>query len=474
MQQKVIKRVISFSLFLLIPVMLFAGVYGFVWWKVSEVADSFARDISPFVAMEYKKVHIDLAEAEVGLLDLSFVPSGMEGEIDLQSVIVKAPSWGFLLEAGETLSKGEFPESFNIDVKGLDINMQSGYVQDWGRMATDVQRQAGHGYDTLGCGKLQFFSVADIRKMGYSRLRSDISIQYGFDKTDRQLNFDIQSKTAQMADMSMSMDVQVSSDTLNMQTIVFAQPQLKRIETRFYDRGYNAKRSNYCADLNKESVDLYRQRYAGLFRQRLEYEGWDIPEPVLDAMDGLNNPGGSIYLRVDLPQGFGVQSMALVQSPTDLIDALSPYVEFNGKPILLDGIAWSEPDPEGQRLLHELQLVEDVRKEVDGGDLVLGEDLASKEVGESVADKVHPDRRQVRRPRVNKEGKSFQEVDMPILSSHLGEPVILFTYFGRKVQGKLISVTDKVVTVEHRLIDGRGTATYPISRDKIQSARLYY
>ncbi len=473
MQKKMIKRVASLTMLILIPVILFAGVYGFVWWKVSQAADSFAKDVSPFVEMTYKQIHIDLAEAEVGLREMSFTPSGMEGEIGLQSVTVKAPSWGFLLELEEKLSKGELPESFNIDVKGLDINMQSGYMQDWGRMATDMQRQAGPGYDTLGCGDLQFFSVADIRKMGYSRLRSDVAIQYYFDKTDRQLNFDMQSKTAQMADMSLSLDVQVASDTLNMQTIVFAQPQLKRIETRFYDRGYNIKRNNYCADLNKESMELYRERYAGLFRKQLAYEGWTIPEPLFVALDGLNNPGGSMYLRVDMPQGFGMQSMALVQKPTDLIDALSPYVEFSGKPVQLDGVSWSEPDPEGQRLLHELRLGDNSADQPETSDLVLGEEAETVQPQQDLA-VVESYRTESRRMRVEKSGKSFKDVEMPKLVSHLGEPVILYTYFGRKVQGKLISVTDKVVTVEHRLIDGRGTATYPIARDKIQSARLYY
>ena len=71
-------------------------------------------------------------------------------------------------------------------------------------------------------------------------------------------------------------------------------------------------------------------------------------------------------------------------------------------------------------------------------------------------------------------GKSFKSVDVPMLSGHLGKPVILYTYFGRKVEGRLVSVKNNIVTVEHRLVSGRGTATYPIAADKIQSVKLYY
>jgi hypothetical protein len=473
MQNKLIKRVATLLSIILIPVLLFAGVYGFVWWKVSEFADDFSRDISPFAEMKYKQIHIDLAEAEVGLRGMNFTPTGMEGDIGLESVILKAPSWGFILSLEEKLSQGELPEEFNVDIKGLDIDLKSGYMQDWGRMASDVQRQAGPGYDTLGCGKLQYFSVADMRKMGYSRIRSDLSVQYSFDAVDKKLNFDMQSKTTNMADMSISMDIGVASDTLNMQTIVFAQPELKRVETRFYDRGYNKRRSTFCADLNKESVADYRLRYAELFNQRIAYDGWTIPESLLSALDSLNKPGGSMYFRVDLPQGFGMQSMAMVQSPVDLIDALNPYVEFNGKPVVLDGVSWSEPDPDGRRLLHELETGDSVEGDDQEG-LVLGEKLEPEEIVEAEAPVYEKGPSYSRNKSIKKAAKSFKTVELPKLSSHIGEPVILYTYFGRKVQGKLITVTEKVVTVEHRLIDGRGTATYPIARNKIETARLYY
>ncbi|WP_415899344.1 hypothetical protein [Neptuniibacter sp. QD48_11] len=464
MQVNVIKKIAAVLLVILAPITLFAAVYGFVWWKVSTAAESFAKDIAPFAKMTYQDIHIDLVEAQVGLKGISFVPTGSEGEIGVQSAVLKAPSWGFVLDLEEKLSKGELPDAFNVDLKGLNINLNSGYMQDWGRIALEAQREAGQSYDALACGGLEFIGLPEIRKMGYGNLNSDVSFQYHFDPLDKELNFDLQSRTKQVANMSMSLVLKVASETLNMQSIVFAQPQLKHIEARYFDRGYNKKRNKFCANLNKEPVKSYRERYKGLLSKRLAYEGWKIPDELFNAFEGLNNPGSSLYLRVDVPKGFGLQSMAMIQTPSDLVRELNPYVEFSKKYVALDGLEWSEPDPEGERLLRELM------QSQEPPELVLGE-----EIEKVVEPEEKPKAPIYQRPKPEKAvEKSFKKIEVEKLGGHIGKPVILYTYFGRKVEGRLVAVTDAVVTVEHRLVSGRGTATYPVAYDKIQSAQLYH
>lgn len=470
MQVNVIKKIAALLLVILTPIALFAGVYGFVWWKVSTAAESFAKDIAPFAKMTYQDIHIDLVEAQVGLKGISFVPTGSEGEIGVQSAVLKAPSWGFVLDLEEKLSKGELPEAFNVDVKGLNINLNSGYMQDWGRIALEAQREAGQSYDALACGGLEFIGLPEVRKMGYGNLNSDLSFQYHFDPLDKELNFDLQSRTKQVANLSMSMVLKVASETLNMQSIVFAQPQLKHIEARYFDRGYNNKRNKFCANLNKEPVKAYRERYKELLSKRLAYEGWKIPDALFNAFEGLNNPGSSLYLRVDVPKGFGVQSMAMIQSPSDLVRELNPYVEFSKKYIDLDGLDWSEPDPEGERLLRELMR----QQQQEQSDLVLGDEVETI-VEPAEEAEPQPVIKPYQRPKPKKLiEKSFKKIAVAELGAHIGKSVILYTYFGQKVEGRLVAVTDKVITVEHRVVSGRGTATYPMAYDKIQSAQLYH
>ncbi|PIE20761.1 MAG: hypothetical protein CSA61_00970 [Neptuniibacter caesariensis] len=475
MPQKTLKNLATLFLLVTIPAALFAGAYGFVWWKTQAFADDLAQEMAPFAEMEYGDIYIDLFNSELGLQRITFAPVGMEGVIEVGSATLKAPSWGFVLDLDAKLSKGDFPEAFNVDLKGISIDLESGYVQDWARMAEDMQRQSGKGsgYDVLGCGKREYFSVSDLRKMGYSEITSDIALQYSFDAIDQQLNFDMQSTVNAVANMSVSMSLAVASDALNMQTIMLAQPQLKRIEMRYSDRGYNLRKNNFCAQETAVTVDDYREKYRDLLSKRLQYEGWVVPEQLFSAFDGMNNPGGSAYVRVDVPNGFGVQSMAMVQKATDLIDMLSPYIEFNGKPVRMDGLAWVEPDPQGQRLLRELQ--GSAAGEAPAGSDHIAEDGAIGE-GKNLAStetlKQRERRRHLERLKADKT-KSFKATKIADLAAYLGRPIVLYTYFGYKVEGHLVSVKDNIVTVEHRLATGKGTATYPIAADKIQSVKLY-
>ena len=194
-----------------------------------------------------------------------------------------------------------------------------------------------------------------------------------------------------------------------------------------------------------------------------------------------------MYVRVDIPDGFGTQHMMMVQKPTDLIDSLSPYVEFNGKPVLVSGIEWEMPDPNAISM-HEAMAQhsaaaakDDASSEVKEGDPIEnlnlqeedgGTDAASDEKSESQQlANLSRDKSSLRRQKLE---KGFKQVELPVLANHIGEQVILYTYFGRKVEGALVMVTSSVVTVEHRLVGGRGTATYPIAMDKIQRAELFY
>lgn len=461
MPRNIVKQLTTVFFAIAIPVFIVAGIYGFAWWKVSTAADNFSKEVAPFASMTYEQVHIDLLEAEVGLKQLVFKPVGMEGDILLDSVVLRAPSWGFIFELQDKLDKGELPESFNLDIKGLKFDLQSGYMQDWGRMMVDVQREAGASHDALACGQRQFFTLADFRKMGYQWLSTDILLQYYWDTIDQRLNFDFQSKTARMADVSVSTSVGVSTDTLNLQSLMFAQPQLKRMEVRYYDRGYNDVKNRFCAKESGVDIGVYRENYNALLAQRLKLEGWVIPEYVMSGINKLNEPAASFYARVDMPQGFGMQSLVMIQQPSDLITHFAPYVEIQGKPVSLDGLNWAPPDATAAKELRRIQRGETI------------DNNASEEQAAEANQTFESEPSKQQRYRYVEGQNRYLKVELDSLTEHIGRTVVLYTYYGREVQGRLMDVGVSEIIVERRLEEGRGTATYPIARDKVQSAHLY-
>ena len=476
-----LKRILTIVLILLLLPLTAAGVYGFVWWKVSTAADELVLQLSPFAQMTYAQVHIDPLEKAVGLKQISITPQGSSGDLTIDSVIVRAPSWGFLLDLQEQINKGNMPDSFSLDLKGVNINLNSGYVKDWATLAVDMQSQAPQSYDTLACGNLQYFGLPEMLKMGYRNVRSDMRIAYQFDPLDQALKFDVLSDMQGVMKADMTMEIQIATDSLNIQTAMFSQPKLQRFEMRYKDGGYNVRRNKFCAELNKEPVEQYRENYAALLNQRLKYEGWVIPEPLFDAIDSLNDPRASAYVRIDIPQGFGTQSMVMIQGPSDLLNMLSPYMELGGKAVSLDGLDWEMLSPEDRRIEHaKLKALQGdaenkalAASEVENSEAaVIAEAADDKKPTESVKSQSVVTQKYVES--TPNRGKSFKVVKLSVLPRYIGQPVVLYTYFGRKVEGKLLSVDDAEVTVLHRLVDGRGTATYPIARNKIETVMLFH
>ncbi|MGI1669446.1 MAG: hypothetical protein K6L74_03890 [Neptuniibacter sp.] len=457
---RILKLVAVTLTVILIPLLLVAGVYGFAYWKVTEAADNFAQQLSPFATMSYQSVHIDLLATEVGINNISLEPVGSQGQVLIEAVRMQAPSWAYFLDFENQINSGVLPETLNVNIQGLIVDLQSGYMNKWASQAADVQAVGGQSYDALACGNRSHFSLADLKGMRYSSVKSDMSLLYYFDPNNQTLNFDLDTSTSLMMNVSAEVEIAVATDDLNMQTLMFAQPMVKRFDVRYKDKGYNKRRMIFCAKETGQSEPEYRAMYKQALQQQLASQGWQIPEETLTQYDKINNPAGSVYLRIEHPQGLGAQSMMLVQKPSDLITVLNPYVELNGKPVSLDGISWKLPEPEKQ----VVKVQEAVKPPVQKIEQVLAETPKKAEVKKT--------------PKVNSFApppvKSFKQVPVSTLKNHIGQKVKLFTYFGRDVEGTLISTNNSVIKVEHRLVDGRGTAIYPIALDKIQTAKLYH
>lgn len=446
---------------ILVPVLLVAGVYGFVYWKVTQAADNFAQQISPFALMTYEDVHIDLLETEVGINGVGLEPIDASGLILVESVRMRAPSWTYFFDFENQINEGVLPEVLDLKVQGLFLDLQSAYMKKWAAQAGDVQGMQVQNYDALACGDRTHFSLKDLQSMRYSSLKTDMSLLYYFDPNNQTLNFDLDTSTSLMMDVRAEIEVAVSGNDLNLQTLMFAQPRMKRMELRYKDKGYNKRRMIFCSNETGESESQYRALYKEALSQQLTAQGWQIPDDVFDQYDKINNPAGSVLIRVEHPQGLGPQTMMMIQKPSDIFTVVNPYVELNGKPVALDGITWAIPKP-----------VKDIAK----ADVPMT--MAAKDAVELSEEKITEEKAAPVKRKISSFDpvpvKSFKNIPVSELDQHIGQKVKLFTYFGRDVEGTLISTSNSVIKVEHRLIDGRGTAIYPIALDKIQTAKLYH
>lgn len=433
------------------PLIIGAGMYLFLWWKIKVVADNFSEDISPFAIMSYQSVLVDLTEARIGLREVSFIPVGMEDEISIKSIIFSAPSIGSLLGIQTKLSQGELPDELNIHINKIRASMGDDYMQAWQQSMLEVRNESGSDSELIACGNVKMLGIPEMMQMGYSYLESNIGLQYQLDSTNGRLDMELSLAVDNMFDSRTTMVFPSKEEQLSLQVLPSIIYNVKRVEFWQKDKGFNQRYSSLCARLNHETVEQYYEKYTKSLRKSLKYEGWTLPNSVFEAYRKVSLPNSEINLRVDIPNSFNIQQ---IKQPLDILYILNPYVELNGEPVYLDGITWFEPDPDGERLLQELRKSEEDR------------DSSAQESSKMIHS------RRYEEPKEDK--KAFKSVDISELEEHIGQPVILYTYFGQKVQGRLLSIDNNIVVVRRRLPNDKGTATYPINRKRIQNARLYF
>ncbi|MFW1678742.1 hypothetical protein ACFVYJ_13305 [Pontibacter sp. JAM-7] len=460
-------RILKFLVIVLLLLALAAAAgYLYMWWQITRTADAVQDAIAPFVTMEYASVEIEPLKSEAGIRNVRLTPVGMQDAITVERMLLRTDNPLQLLQAPQGLSKEQLPDAFSVIVTGINLNLQSDFMRMLAENAVAVQEEAGPSYDTLGCGDLQYMGLPQWRKMGFSQLLSDVQLSYRLDRLVQTARFDLFAETLGVARVEASLAIGSSEKTPTVSGLFSPNTLLESIELRMQDLGYNLRRNRFCAQLNDEEVAEYRARYRDLLAVRLANEGWQIPVSLLDAYDTLNNPGGSMLARVRPQMMMGPQAASLMQQPEDLLAVLKPYVEFSGKQVSLQGVRW---DP-SQKQQPALATPKQSPAETEATDQV------DAKAAESLPAKVTADRPAgIGRPLiVLPERKTLQRVAVNQLSGHVGHHAVLRTYFGRRVEGRIISVSRAEVVIEHRPPDGRGTATYPIARDKIELAEVLF
>lgn len=465
---RVLKTLILLVLFV---GLLAASAYLYTWWQVTRSADALKNTIAPFLDMHYDSVEIDPLKSEAGLLNVRLTPVGMQDDILVERMVFKTDNQWSLLMAPTNLDKGQLPDAFSFMVSGIDFDLQSDFMQMLTTQSAALQAQVGTSYETLGCGDLNMMGLAQWQQMGFRQLTSDLQLNYRMDPLVQSARFDLFAETAGVARVEGSLQIGVAELHPTLTGLMTPNTLLESIELRMQDLGYNLRRNRLCAQLNEEEITEYRTRYRELLAVRLAQDGWSIPVPLLDAYDTLNNPGGSMLVRVRPQMVMGPQAAALIQQPGDLLAVLKPYVEFSGKPVSVQDVRW-DPTKKQQPALAvpaqpnsdtEADITEQAVSEEDGADAeVAAETENSRPAGLGKPLIVLPEPKTLKRVAVNE------------LKGHVGHQAVLRTYFGRRVEGRIISVTSAEVVIEHRPPDGRGTATYPIARDKIQVAEVLF
>lgn len=457
------KRISLLLFILLLPVFAVAGFYGYLWWRVSDLADRMVAQASPFMEISYGGVRIDLLATEVALQDLRVAPMGVGDQMRVEEVVLKSRDWSQMMRLDGNLQHEPWPEALSLRLEGLLFHLDGPMVQQWAVMAQQAQAQQEYAFGRF-CSSLQGPEL--MQAMGYRMVNLDMEMGYQFDPATQRMTIDVAADAKQLSDFSFEMMLEASDKSLTAASMA-GNARLHSVAMDGRDKGFNRRYREYCATQAGVKDEQFDAALGEEFVQLGRLVGLQPSEVVVQHLVDMYKPGANLGFKLQPSHPVGQFDMMGLDSPEAFIEVLNPSLNINGQQITaaqiseflseaMAAVVAPEPEPEVWEL-DEAQVArsESIEPEVtDEPEVVVPEVV------------VRP--RQVQAaPAV----KGYRATPLSDMTKHVGKPVRMVTYFGRRIEGRILDISSHEVMIEQRM--QRGVATYSIALDKVAELEVY-
>ncbi len=469
--------------FLLVPLLVVGAAYGYYWYQVKTSVDEIVDAAAPYAKISYARVVAGI-DGSAGVSGVQITPAGSKDSLLIGSLLFKAPDPLFYLDAEKTLREGEWPEHLALELKSLNVTLDADFLARLEAMGqsfespTETAVDTVAGFETLACGDVERFDLATTRAMKYDRLNMDMRVSMDFAPRSQSVRLRSDVTVDGMAQTGFYIDVSLASNVLSVGALVQSQPTLERVTLDYSDLGYNARRNSFCALRAGFAPDEYPQQHSTLVQAELRRLGWSVSDALIKAYGDLQRPQAILQVIAEPPPGFGAQSIGGITSPEQLLDLLNIRVSVNGATQDLSGVSWSLSGGEEVAAVADGSPVAEPASDLVAiltpeDDLVVELDPPPP-VPPQVVTLLDPAVVQVMPGivvRAKEIEKSYKPTAVQQVHGYTGQPVILRTYFGRRIEGTLVRVSGGSLEVEQRL--DRGVAIFPIAADKVAELSVY-
>lgn len=407
----------------LLPILIYAGIKGFLYYKTKEGVDQIITMARPFAAISYEGIDSTLSGV-IGLVGLKIQPANLNDSLRIQSLEVQTPGLGFLLFGVRQTSSGEIPERLRLNLRGLSLNMTGqlmGLIEDLQRKEQNSPTPPG----LLNCGKVSRLTSREYTQLGYNQMVLDLGFGFEYDK--RRQHADLKFDWA-MRDAG-AMTGSITLDGIAPQLLAGSQPKLGPLRLEYRDRSFTEKLKQFCAREAGLTPEQYVEAEVGVSDARF-LEGWGfVPGPGLRAAyhDFLQRPE-RIEVEIEFPSDMDPTHLSVIQ-PENLLSLAHLDLSVNGKPVT---------------------------------DMSFSRQAASSAPPTAAA---APKSKVVSKP------KSFQPVEIADLNKHRGLAVKIYTRQKMVREGVLTQVEANEVAIERRL--ARGSMTITISIPDIERVEVF-
>jgi len=465
-----LKRIFLLLSVLLLPVMLAAGVYGYLWWSASNFANGLVAQVSPVAKVGYETIRIDLANAEIALMDVRVAPQDGPGHVEIEELIVHTGHWSDLWSLGSSLKTDEWPDHASIKLQGLFYRLDSNLMKQWGSMlektqALPVDRPAmGNACSTLE-------GVDLLRALGYRSMSMDWTLSYSFvaEQRDWKINLDVESD--KMLDFSLRVLLETPERELSVPALS-AGVALISMKTAFKDGGINARYRRYCAIKAGLAGPAFDQQLRAEMQQLMTYVGVVLSEDLYRALADMYRPNVNVAFRIEPPFPLERFDVMRIKSVESFFNRVNPQLQINDRQVDLAGVDLAKvtpPPAAGPAAKHDYPPQYLQHKNVKHKIIPIDKD--GKPIERTQKEVVKEEEKKVESSHVARVRPEFKAVPVSAVNEHVGHRARMVTYFGRRIEGRILKVKPKELVIEQRM--QMGVATYKIALEKIAELEVY-
>ena len=309
---------------LVLPVVLYIGVKLVIYSNTKNALQQLTVLAAPFVGIRYNGIGSSLA-GSVRISNIQLAPTGMNDVVRIKHIDIETPGLGFLLAGTKRFTEGEFPESMQLTLQGVAVDMDGPMMGKLDRLAEIASIE--HNV-VPHCGGTPHVGPGLYRKLGYSTLVSDIRIGYELEKRLARLHVQTRWSTQDMG--AISVDLFFAGVPTSTKEVAQYSPRLTEANVVYQDLSYTDRLKRYCASASNSSVEEYINaevnQNASVFAQQWGF----IPGPGLRAAyrQFLMSPG---EVRLEMRPADGVDTTFLdLFRPEDALSLLNPKLSING------------------------------------------------------------------------------------------------------------------------------------------------
>ncbi len=413
-----------FLYFILLIALVAGGVYGYIYYHVKKQADRVVRILAPVAKIKYGGILVDF-RGDVGVKDITITLYDEAFDITIESIIFHAPDLLFLLDKGKQVQQGKVPDEIGLSVNHVVLDLFS------------ESTQALLKAKSVSCGNLDYATA--LQQMDYDKLDSSVRIDYKFVSDTQTMNLDIKAETVGMSSFSTSMTMKVGVSDVSFFNAFYLEPSFARFSLSYVEGEgfYTDRLKRYCMETSKKDLDA-------------------VVELLLEAtVDNLQNFG--IALGGDLIESY----RQFLLQPDEIVIEMAP----------------SRPLDTSKLHLYKL---DDVFKMLNTTVLINQKPVETLHVETTKTFLGIPPSNKVSKTQTEKDKEKARDKlvqkyrDQPIssLAKHIGRQVYVFQKNGKKIRGRIKSVSEHTVLVKARARDAVGFVMYRIPKKDIEKIQV--